>query len=157
MMVSRAIEFSKHQCLPQRICSAQTAENWCGSTDRGVTTGIEVGRIRHVRLSTIGSNATGASTFKIGPLAHNILKPIPLPVGAFKFSTNHHPPTCLGSSMRMILFGDRSALSIPQKNGAKIPHCPARASLRLISRHCGQRSCRALCRSLTLEAPDAGG
>jgi hypothetical protein len=32
---------------------------------------------------------------EIGPPAHNILKPIPLPVGAFKFSTNH-PPTCLG-------------------------------------------------------------
>src|SRR5215831_5035506 len=34
-----------------RICRAHAAKNWCGSTDSGVTTGIEVGRIRHVRLS----------------------------------------------------------------------------------------------------------
>jgi hypothetical protein len=50
MMVGHAVEFSKHQCL-SRICGAHTAENWCGSTDSGVTTGIEVRRIRHVRLS----------------------------------------------------------------------------------------------------------
>ena len=31
MMVSRAIEFSKHQCLPQRICSAQTASTTAGN------------------------------------------------------------------------------------------------------------------------------
>src|SRR5262245_61389691 len=34
-----------------RICRAHAAKNWCGSTDSGVTTGIEVGSIRHVRLS----------------------------------------------------------------------------------------------------------
>src|SRR5215469_9182278 len=39
---------------------------------------------------------------EIDPLAHNILKPIPLAWAAFKFSTSH-PPTCWGSSMRMNL------------------------------------------------------
>src|SRR6516165_11134536 len=51
MMVGRAVEFSKHQCLSQRIRGAHAAKNGCRSTDSGVTTGIEVGRIRHVRLS----------------------------------------------------------------------------------------------------------
>jgi len=77
MMAGHAVEFSKHQCLPRGIYDAHAAENWSGSTDSGVTTGIEVGRIRHVRLSrrrwlvqvsvrqkrarSIGPNATGAS------------------------------------------------------------------------------------------------
>ena len=51
MMVGRAVEFSKHQCLSPRISGAHTAEHWCGNTDCGVTTGIEVGRVRRVRLS----------------------------------------------------------------------------------------------------------
>src|SRR5258708_7624296 len=49
MMVGRAVEFGKHQRLPQRICGANAAEHWCGNTDSGVTTRIEVGQIRHVR------------------------------------------------------------------------------------------------------------
>ena len=51
MMVGLAVKFSKHQCLFRGICGAHAAENWCGGTHSGVTTGIEVGRIRHVRLS----------------------------------------------------------------------------------------------------------
>src|SRR5215831_4212838 len=51
MMVGHVVEFSKHQCLSRGIYDAHAAENWSGSTDSGVTTGIEVGRIRHVRLS----------------------------------------------------------------------------------------------------------
>jgi hypothetical protein len=51
MMVGRAVEFSKHQCLSRGIYDAHAAENWSGSTDSGVTPGIVVGRIRHVRLS----------------------------------------------------------------------------------------------------------
>jgi hypothetical protein len=50
-MVGLAVEFSKHQCLFPGICGAHAAENWCGGTHSGVTTGIEVDRIRHVRLS----------------------------------------------------------------------------------------------------------
>src|SRR5262249_49606398 len=51
MMVGRAVEFSKHQCLSPGICGAHAAKNGCRSTDSGVTTGIEGVRIRHVRLS----------------------------------------------------------------------------------------------------------
>ena len=51
MIVGRAVESSKRQSLPQRICGAHAAEHWCGNTDSRVTTGIEVGRIRRVRLS----------------------------------------------------------------------------------------------------------
>ena len=49
MMVGLAVEFSKHQCLFRGICGAHAAENWCGGTPSGVTTGIEIGRVRHVR------------------------------------------------------------------------------------------------------------
>src|SRR5262249_6774800 len=49
VMVGRAVEYSKHQCLSPRISGTHAAEHWCGSTDGGVTTGIEVGCI--VRLS----------------------------------------------------------------------------------------------------------
>jgi len=51
MMAGHAVEFSKHQCLSRGIYDAHAAENWSGSTDSGVTTGVEVGRIRHVCLS----------------------------------------------------------------------------------------------------------
>src|SRR6516165_4587939 len=51
MMVGHAVEFSKHQCLSRGIYDAHAAENWSRSTDSSVTTRIEVGRIRHVRLS----------------------------------------------------------------------------------------------------------
>jgi hypothetical protein len=51
MMVGRAVEVSKHQCLSRGIYGADAAENWCGGTPSRVTTRIEVGRIRHVRLS----------------------------------------------------------------------------------------------------------
>src|SRR5262249_55059245 len=51
IMVRRAVEVSKHQCLSRRIYGAHAAENWCGGTPSGMTTRIEVGRIRHVRLS----------------------------------------------------------------------------------------------------------
>src|SRR5215813_1003681 len=51
MMAGHAVEFSKHQCLSRGIYDAHAAENWSGSTDSRVTTGVEVGRIRHLRLS----------------------------------------------------------------------------------------------------------
>jgi len=51
MMIGLAVDFSRHQWLSQRICGAHAAEHWCGNTDSGVTTGIEVSRIRRVRLS----------------------------------------------------------------------------------------------------------
>jgi hypothetical protein len=51
MMVRHAVGFSKHQCLSRGIYDAHAAENWSGSADSGETTRIEVGRIRHVRLS----------------------------------------------------------------------------------------------------------
>ena len=51
MIVGRAVESSKRQSLPQGICGAHAAEHWCGNTDSRITTGIEVGRIRRVRLS----------------------------------------------------------------------------------------------------------
>jgi hypothetical protein len=49
MVVVLAVEFSKHQCLFRGICGAHAAENWCGGTPSSVTTGIEIGRVRHVR------------------------------------------------------------------------------------------------------------
>src|SRR5262249_7053125 len=51
MMAGHAVEFSKRQCLSRGIYDAHAAENWSGSTDSGVTTRVEVGRIRHLRLS----------------------------------------------------------------------------------------------------------
>ena len=42
MMVGRAVEFSKHQRLPQRICGAHAAKHWCANTDSGVATGKQV-------------------------------------------------------------------------------------------------------------------
>src|SRR6516225_11536498 len=89
MMIGLAVDFSKHQWLSQRICGAHAAEHWCGNTDSGVTTGIEVSRIRRVRLSlrdgwsTVGTAKTSAVNraarrdrrvdIEIGPPAHNIL------------------------------------------------------------------------------------
>jgi len=51
MMVGYAVEVSKHHCLSRGIYGAHAAEDWCGDTPSGVTTRIEVGGIRHVRLS----------------------------------------------------------------------------------------------------------
>src|SRR5215813_7783116 len=51
IMVGHAVEFSKHQCLSRRIYDAHAAENWPGLTDSCVAAGIEVGRMRLVRLS----------------------------------------------------------------------------------------------------------
>ena len=51
IMVRHAVEVSKHQCLFRGIYGAHAAENWCGGTPSGMTTRIEVGRIRRARLS----------------------------------------------------------------------------------------------------------
>jgi hypothetical protein len=51
MRVRHAVEVSKHHRLSRGIYGAHAAENWCGDTPSRVTTRIEVGGIRHGRLS----------------------------------------------------------------------------------------------------------
>ena len=117
MIVGRAVESSKRQSLPQGICGAHAAEHWCGNTDSRITTGIEVGRIRRVRLSLRDgwSNCSYSKSEpgQKGPTRQSRrhrdrssgaqhLETDSSCVGAFKFSTSH-PPTCWGSSMRMNL------------------------------------------------------
>jgi hypothetical protein len=112
-MVGLAVEFSKHQCLFRGICGAHAAENWCGGTHSGVTTGIEVGRIRHVRLSRrdVWSKCRYGKSepvnrvqrdrrvdIEFDPPAHNTLKSIPPPWAPSSF--NKSPADMFGPSLQ---------------------------------------------------------
>ena len=138
MMVGLAVEFSKHQCLFRGICGAYAAENWCGGytqrrndRDRGwphLTRPPEPPRwlvqvsVRQKRVRSIGPNATDASTsgsiFRRTASWNRFLSRGCLQV------FNKSPADMLGSSMRMILFGDRSAPAFRKKwRPARAPSC----------------------------------